>query len=618
MKNKNNNTSTAKNVQTLASEISYKIPLLICALCFVAFGIKNFSEPDLWWQMLTGKYIVTHFQVPHQDMFSYLHPNKSWINVKWGFEVVAYLISINTGPECVYLLQCMVNLILFFLLIRFSKIMLKEIAIPKSQFFPSVIIALFVLLLCCEYRMNGRPEMFSHLLCVVFVVILFQYVKTESKMVFALIPLQLIWTNFHEAYGTGIILVSIFCSGIFIDTFFLKTESKESGKRKIKTLLLVLLLCIITTTINPYGFKLLLQPLNIFMQVQSNKFTTELANCFKKTYWQYNTWISLLLVAALCFYVIGKWRKSDSAFLKRYGSSYFLLCGAFLFLSLTAYRNIIFLMLILFPLAVEFTSTFFSGKQYQFRKRTIRTWLIIIGIVFYSSIVSNKYYNLTNSHHQFGLEVTSINNPTGAADFILSHHLNNQKSFSDYLSSSYLLWKLYPAYKSWTDLRDLDVFSEDEMNSLFAIGNNPKLFHQLDLLEHFKYVVLYRNINPKLHSYLYNDSLYALTYCDAVASVYEKTDSFTRADIFSKSKPVVQSTAASLINHVFNPFYFPLNYDEVNYNIPAAEYYTTVFQIKLAQARIDDLLRQHLDEATISRLQQNLNSNNEFMKKYAK
>lgn len=151
--------------------------------------------------------------------------------------------------------------------------------------------------------------------------------------------------------------------------------------------------------------------------------------------------------------------------IESFGAGHLFLLIAFLYLALTAYRNIVFLILVLFPFLVVSVYRFITWLNTKTKGRlsisSAKSALTIglIGIVFYALIVSNTYYETTESRDRFGAEITAIGHPTGAADYILQQNLSRKKCFSDYLTSSYLLWRLQPDFKTFIDLRDLDVFS---------------------------------------------------------------------------------------------------------------------------------------------------------------
>lgn len=544
-----------------------KLPFyLSIALAFV-LSIKNLREPDLWWQIRTGQWILAHNQVPKTDFFSFTHFGQSWINIKWGFEVLAALLSDAFGPASVFILQmaCSV-LILFFL----KKILdLLELFDPNSLF-----IASFIILFSIEFRLIGRPEMFTHLFIVISLYIHLFAKHKNAKSLWWLIPLQVLWTNLHEAYGLGIVIAGIFLVWNLLESRLHKTTFSFIP-------ILAFLATLASVAINPRGLLLYKKAIDIYFQVNENKFTSELSSITSNLYWQKESFVFMLVLILIfvSLFILKKQQRLNKL-IQTFTPAYFILLLAMTFLALSAYRNIALFFLVAFPLLVWHIKHFFP-KSISWSKS-----LSIIGVFSYILVVSNTYYKFTHSRDRFGLEVLSTNNPIGAAQYIEQKGLTQKKGFADYLSSSYLLWKLQPNFKTYIDLRDLDVFPKSFFNSYLTLIQEPTKFHALDLKEKFDYVVLFRKTAEPIHRYLYTDTLFACTYADAVAAVYEKTDNFVPGDIFSPLPATENEALPQLINKLFNPLYKSFDYDLVDNDIYAAEYYLNVGRLSLAENRI--------------------------------
>jgi hypothetical protein len=259
-------------------------------------------------------------------------------------------------------------------------------------------------------------------------------------------------------------------------------------------------------------------------------------------------------------------------------------------LAFMANRNIVFLFLVGFPFYYFLLASFIKNTQ---------IWQFVFGalaLFFYGLIVSNQYYKITNSRDIYGLDVLAVNNPIGAANFVKENNLADKKGFADYLTSSYLLYDLQPNFKTYLDLRDLDVFPATFFEEYGRVTGNKDSFFMLDKKENFQYVVLYKTIHENLHFALYNDSIYACVYADKVAAVYQKTDSFSRGDIFSlpPQKPV--NSIAFVINKIFNPFYQRYTLTADQNDLYAAEYYLSTGKIILARNRIDAYVNNYPDD----------------------
>ena len=588
------------NSQQSIFDFVFKAPLrglgvAVVFLVAIAFSIKNLREPDLWWQIRTGEWILENHQIPKQDVFSFTYGGAEWINVKWGSEVLLAFITKISGPECVFLLQALVSCLIVFFLLKAADIRHKTQDTKTLAALFSVLLSLVAI----EYRIIGRPEMFSHLLSVVFLFFLLRERTSPSRKIFWLIPLQIIWANLHEAFGVGIVLTAIFTAGAWIEYFLAKKKwlvgddtNKGVALQLPKQISLVLLLQTASVIVNPNGVKLLLRPLQILGQVYENKYTTELFDYTMPEYWQWNVYwaIGLLTIGAVGTFIYFRTHKTKSnrlkLFVEEFGVGYLLTLVAFFYLAATAYRNIVFLVLISFPLFV-FGFNFLFSKLISSAKSVtaFSLFFALSSLLLYASIVTNKYYELTNSRDRFGLEVLSTFNPSGAANFVQQQKLSGN-CFSDYLTSSYLLWKLQPEFKTFIDLRDLDVFPTDFFSTFAEAVTFPDAFEKQDSLYRFKYVVLFRPQFALLHNYLFNESNFTLAYADAVACVYTRKKSAQDSSqvIFQPAAPIENSWLAKATNKLLNPFYSSFDYNTTDNNLLAASYYIGVGKANAAES----------------------------------
>jgi len=573
------------------SFLRLKLPLILCFLVAIAFSLKNIREPDIWWQLKTGEWILENHQVPKQDIFSYTFEGKPWINIKWGSEVLFAVVSKIAGPECIFLLQVLVSCLLVYILFLLCKTIAETFEIDHPQknsiFIFSILFAIFGI----EYRIIGRPEMFSHLFSALFILILLRNQKQNSNKIYWLIPLQLLWANMHEAFGTGIVLMMIFTVAEWFNWWYgrkIKSENKIPKQLTIATLL-----SIASIIINPNGFELLLRPFNIFGQVLENKFTTELMDYSSYLFWQKEAFIGLLVLIISVtglFFIFrlqrNKKEKILSFIIRRKLTSVILVMLAFLYLASTAYRNIAFLVIVLTPLFASGLVLLISFIKKENIQKTVEKFYLLnisIVLVLYVSVVSGKYYKWFDRNDRYGLETVSNINPAGASDFIIKNNLKGN-AYCDYLTSSYLLWKNYPQFKSFIDLRDLDVFDNDFFLKFAESINDGDAFRKLDSTYHFKYAVVLANPQfSRLINYLYTDSSYSLAFVDAVATVFIKQPEKKNSNLLTPTKPLNQSVIAYGISKFFNPFYKTFNYGEIDNDLLAASFFNMLGKTELVK-----------------------------------
>lgn len=551
---------------------------ILLFLVGIVLSLKAIKEPDLWWQLATGDWILANKSIPVSDVFSFTYFGTKWINIKWGFEVLISLCTKAFGYEFIYVIQALVTVALLYFILKLVNFKNKPF-LDKTWANSLIIICSFVFLAASSNRIIGRPEMFSHLFTLVFIYLLTRF-PNHKKLIYLLPILQLIWTNMHEAFGTGIVIIGIFVFAAWVEYFINKNKEKPLPVS------LALVLSIAVIAINPYGFEMLSRPLEIFSQLSTNKYTTELSNYTTHEYWQTSTYFTLgFLVITFLGMLTITFEKSNENRLKylvnQFGLANILLIIAFTILASSAYRNLIFLNIVLLPFVVNslFKFIIFIGTKTTFKIQNLAISLLsaMLGIVFYIYVVSNQYYKINKVSHTYGLQFSAMQNPAGATQFLKANNLDSKIIFTDYLASSYILYQLSPNFKTFVDLRDLDVFPDTFFQKNAEAYANYENYKLLDEKYNFKAAVVLNTQFKRLQIGLYNDSNYTLNYFDPLVSVFIKQKKLNNIPLkisaLSNFKPSVFSL---IVNYVFNPFYKPMDINKVNFNTEAALFYLSI------------------------------------------
>ena len=522
-------TNETKHKKTkLLSKIAWVIVILVS----IVSCIKFIYEPDIWWQIRTGNWILENGQVPKIDMLSYTYFGDPWINVKWGAEVIMAFINNTLGAELLPFLQIFCLLSIVFLVTKIHHYFTNKTfgtSIKTNRI--GIVSSILLMLLIVNFRLNSRPEMFSHLFTIVSLFIILKH--KNSNWIFLLIPLQIIWTNTHEAYGIGMVIMLLFLVSLWSEYLFFNKKYGFGINYKPIKYSFATISSILAVSINPHGFKMITHPLNILGQLSENKYTEELISFRMDGYWKYQSilviFISIILIAKLL-----KKENSTTPLLfrsfQKIGTGYSILLVGFLYLSLTSFRNIPFFIFITTPILATILFSFETKKK---NTTPIYLGLIGISIFFYFSITTNTFYKKLSPQENYGLGIDTENNPIGSAKFINDNNIKG-KGFVDYLSSSYFMYA-DTSFKSFIDLRDLDVFDVTFFNYVFSTyqmpevlnnsKNNGKSFWQyLDEIDNFNYIVIlnspeFQNMN---RFFLHRNNKYKLVYADNLNSIYLK------------------------------------------------------------------------------------------------
>src|SRR5689334_4543959 len=54
----------------------------------MAFGTKLLNDPDTYWQLATGRWILDHGAFPHTDIYSFTKFGAPWISSSWLAQVL--------------------------------------------------------------------------------------------------------------------------------------------------------------------------------------------------------------------------------------------------------------------------------------------------------------------------------------------------------------------------------------------------------------------------------------------------------------------------------------------------------------------------------------------------
>ena len=574
-------------------------PTILWLLLFVigiSLSFKSFREPDVWWMFRVGEWMATNGQVPTQDVFSFTHAGVDWISVKWIFELLAYWIAEYIGPEFIVILQALVAVLLLIFLRKTFTSIAGILGTPKT---PSISTGLLligsVFLFAVEYRMNSRPEMTSHILTLVYFSLLMNYRHQPGTYIYWLIPLQIFWVNAHEAFGIGMVILLTFLGSELLEWLLNRKSSKPNLQ-----LLATLSISVLATAINPRGFYMLIHPYVIFTQVGSNHYTSELNSAFYKPDYYFgfkDPWIMIALFVLLLLGLVWvglKHKNLKEVVVSQLGIGYTASLLLFFYLGLTGHRNIPFFVIVSAPLLGVLLQK--AIDQMEVNKRIFLLYGTgIIVVAFYVSVATGMHYKWFNSSDRYGIRVYAEKNPAGAAQFVKDNNLSGA-CFSDYLTSAYFLWELGPDFKSFIDLRDLDVFPMEFFHEFAAITYYPSRFDQVDEQYNFNHILLYTPEFKPLHQHLYNSNQWVLVFADPIATVYVKNnkrnqsiidqykiDSTTKG-VFHKPYQPQPAGISTVLSYVFNPLYNEDKADAYDLNALAVNFYSNLGDMNKAIA----------------------------------
>ncbi len=482
------------------------VPLSLTVIVFYILRRSTVADPDLWGYMTFGRLIWDYRTFPYQDIFTYLPTHDRWIYHEWLTGVCLYPIYKFTGGF---------GLVVFRDLLAFATLGFLYLAarIRKS----SSASALLWLVLVSQFLKIGfgtvlRAQTFTYLFVAVTVYLLERSrQKGQWFLLFILVPIQIVWCNLHGGFLAGLGIIAIY------------TVGEAFSRRTWRPYLLVFLLSVLSTLINPYGVDYWTY---LFHAVTlPRREITEWASLFT-AYGQHSIplvqiiWYACLGILSLRILVKARWREITPIM---------ILSGTFL-LGIQHWRHMVFFPMLAAVYLPEPFQPHIEDLKMQLSK--VRIWLkekvpvafvgsrqmttIFIAILIFLICV------FTGSS-SFSLMIPTQGKgqimyyPTGAMEYMKKHYSSgNILTILEW--GEYLIWNLGPRMKVGLDGRYETVYQDHVANEYFDYISGKKNGF-LDAYAHE--LVLFRPDTPPVASLQHNPDWNV---------VYKDTDSilFTR------------------------------------------------------------------------------------------
>ena len=232
--------------------------IFVVLLLILTFNARQglLRDGDTGYHIRTGEIILQTWRVPTHDPYSFQSPPLEWTAHEWLSEVLMAAIFRWSG---------LTGIVLFFasLLALTHWLLYRSLRAPSDAIVLCVIVAVLASATSSSHWL-ARPHAFSLLLTVVWYYCLgrFQY-RQDSRIVYYLPPLMLLWVNFHGGFIIALILTGIYLVGNVLFAIGANPSERQGYRRKARQLLIVLPVLLGACLINPFGNTLLQFPFRL-------------------------------------------------------------------------------------------------------------------------------------------------------------------------------------------------------------------------------------------------------------------------------------------------------------------------------------------------------------------
>ena len=230
------------------TDLAFLLPIFV--LFVKSGGAKMLlADGDTGLHIRTGDWILSHKQVPYQDLFSFTKPHESWFAWEWLWDVLFSLIHRFWGLSGVVLITtlilCLISALLFRLVRRYSN---------------SDLIAVLLTVVAIESSTGhwlARPHVLSWLLTLIFLHTVERHKRLGKNNLWLLPILTIFWTNIHGSFLAGVIVLMSYAFGDLLYALVIKSDQPLWDRLgTARRYALFGLLCLLATLVNPYGIAL--------------------------------------------------------------------------------------------------------------------------------------------------------------------------------------------------------------------------------------------------------------------------------------------------------------------------------------------------------------------------
>lgn len=470
---------------------NFLVSLILLIPCRLSFSIELVRDPDLWWHLRTGDWILQHGTVPRVDPFSYLagHP---WVAYSWIFEVVLSSLYKHAGLFGVVLIELVLSTAivgaLYVFLTRQGSTFARTAALT----------ALGAVALSASFTL--RPWLFTILFLIVELAILYQARNTGETRWLWLIPLLFcVWSNTHIQFLYGLAFLFLAAADHALVSVVQRTglSAEETFKRLAPRHLWACLAASMgATLINPYHVRI------YHVIYEYARHTTVLNYVEELRAMDFRRGFHFLILALLIAGVVAVARRHET---RIFDALTLLLAAA---LAFRMGRDVWILVTVVLGILASGSSDLVGAKPSTPRLG----WLLGIPVLLLGVAVTIYLRGVSNS--SLSREVAETF-PQHAAEFVQSQGFRGPL-YNDFNWGGYLIWRL-PEYQVSMDGRT-NLHGDRRFARSYATWSGIRGWATDPELSQAKLVI--GSVNFPLASLLRFDPRFRLVYEDKLAVVF--------------------------------------------------------------------------------------------------
>ena len=459
------------------------------------------QDPDFWWHVRIGRWMVDNWRLPSTDIFTFTVPNHVWTDHEYLTEILMWLVYGATG---------VVGVSLAFGLLTWAAFWILYQQVRRQ---PWVIIAVGLAIgaVAGSPIWGPRAQMITFFLTCVELYWLHGYLSGRSRALRYFPLVMVLWANLHGGWVIGFVWLGVAFAAELIGWAW--DRSNPAHRAHVRFLAIITVLSVVAVAATPHGLSLYPYPFQTQGSVAQQKLIVE---WFSPDFHQ----VYLRPFEAMVFLVIIGFA------LRRPPLYEFLLTLVALGLALQSVRNVVLFVAVATPVMINSYSHYWKeisaarGWKFDVPPRKVFAVVTALVLAVIALATTLRIYDTINPAKQRSVAMADY--PVAAADWLDAHPEVGTRMYNQYGWGGYFAYRFYPQPN-----RKVFIFGEA------ALMGDPLLNEYEDVqtlrpswkqrLDQYRIDYVVYNRGEALANVLATQPEWKLVYQDSVAVIYVRT-----------------------------------------------------------------------------------------------
>ena len=392
-------------------------------IVIAALFVGSVQDPDFWWHIRIGQWMVENGRLPATDIFTYTAQSHVWTDHEYLTEVLMWLIYSKAGA---------IGIGLFFGLITYAGFYLMYRHVRRQPF---VFVALGLALgaVAGAPIWGPRAQMITFALTCLELYWLQGYLSGRSRSLQFFPLVMALWANLHGGWVIGFVWLGVALVAELVGWVW--EPSNPAHRAHVRFLAIITAASAVAVLATPHGFSLILYPFQTVASDAQQRLIVEwFSPDFHQIYLRPFELMVLLLIAAFA--------------IRRPSLYEVLLSLAGLALALQSVRNLALFVAAATPVLVNSYSEYWKvitkarGWKPSLPTQPIFAVITAVTLLVITLVTVVHIAGETSPNHQQTITATTY--PVGAADWLAAHPDVGTRMYNQYGWGGYLAYRFYP------------------------------------------------------------------------------------------------------------------------------------------------------------------------------